>query len=164
MYFSNVINNPIFSKVIDGKVFKIAHRFEDIADATTVYLYFKNPSNSGRAFTLTTIEVVSQGQGRIDLSKSFTVDSAGTDITPINLNFGSSETSKASVKHGGSYSNITQHLSIAMPGGTSVRVIGALSEVGEFTLMPEDSEILIQFTNTSGVAIDCSVKIIWVEE
>jgi len=164
MYFSNVINNPIFSKVIDGKVFKIAHRFEDIADATTVYLYFQNPSNSGRIFTLATVEVVSQGQGRIDISKSFTVDSAGTDITPINLNFGSNETSKASVKHGGSYSNITQHLSIAVPGGTSIRAFGALSEVGEFTLMPADSEILIQFTNTSASTIDCSVMMIWVED
>ena len=85
MYFSNVINNPIFSKVIDGKVFKIAHRFEDIADATTVYLYFKNPSNSGRTFTLATVEIVSQGQGRIDISKSFTVDSAGTDLSLIHI-------------------------------------------------------------------------------
>ena len=164
MYFSNVINNPIFSKVIEGKVFKMAHRFEDVSNGTTVYLYFGNPSNSNRTFTLATIEVVSQGQGRIDLSKSFTVDSAGTDITPINLNFGSTKTSKASVKHGGSYSNITQHLSIAVPGGSSVRALGALSEIGEFTLMPADSEILIQFTNTSASTIDCSVKLIWVEE
>jgi len=163
MFFTNIISNLTFARLIEQKVFKVTHRFEDLAKDEVAYFYFSNPSGSTVSAIITLIDVVTQGQGRIDISNDFTIDVAGTDVTALNLFLGSTHTSSVIVKHGGTYSNITNVLSYAAPGGTSVRAVGAANPMSEFILVPPGNKLLIQFTNTSETTTDCSIAIVWIE-
>ena len=162
-YFTNVINTLAFAKLAEHRVFKVAYRFEDLANDATAYMHFSMPSLAVVASIITSVEIVTQGQGNVDISDSFTVSSAGTSVTPLNLFIGSSFSPTASVKRGGTYSDITNKLSYVVPGGTSVRAIGSTNVMGEFIMVPPGEELLIQFTNTSGNANDCSISIVWIE-
>ena len=163
MFFTNIVGNISLEKLFRHRTFKVAYRFESIADDAVAYMHFSNPSLAQSSSIITLIEVVSQGQGKIDIADSFTVDVAGTDVTPLNLFLGSTYTPTASVKQGGTYSGITNKLSYTAPGGTSVRAVGASNSMAELILVPPGKELLIQFTNTAGVTNDCSIAIVWVE-
>lgn len=160
-----VLINPRFlKKIYDGYGFSISHRFESVSSDSTAEVYFENPSGSGRDIYIIIVEVISTGQGWCDIYRDNTITSAGTSITPVNLNLGSSIASVANVEYGGTYTTGTQVHSTTIPGGSGVRAIGSSAEVGESVILPEDSNILIRVTNKSSSSEDASIRIIWCEE
>jgi len=162
-----LITNPRFSKKIyEGYGFSISHRFEDVAADGVVEVYFENPSASDRTIFIIAIECTSFAQAWVDLYRDALVTLSGTELAPINLNQGSDITSVVNVEYGGTYDISGAQLvhNTVVPGGSKIRAVGGLAEVGEAVAIPEEYSFLIRFTNKSASATDMSVRIIWWEE
>jgi len=162
-----MVNQRLLKKIKDGMAFSISKRFEAVASDSPVYIYFKNPTDSGREIYIIAIECSSEAQGWVDIYTNVTVTTPGTTITPVNLNLGSSNTSVAQVKHGGAYdvSGATKVHETIAPGGTGVHATGWVAEVGEAVIIPEGGyDKLISYTNKSGAVADMSIRVIWWEE
>jgi len=159
-----IVNPRFFKKIYEGYGFAVSHRFEGVADGSSVDLYFENPSDSGRTVYLITVEVGSFGQAYIDVYRSNTVTASGTTLTPVNLNFASSNSSVVKVEYGGTYTTGTLTLNTICPGGKRSRAVGALADIGECAVMPEGFNFLVKVTNKSGTATDISIRIVWWEE
>jgi len=162
-----LITNPRFSKKIyDGYGFSISHRFEGVASDGVAEVYFENPSGSERTVFIIAIECTSFAQGWVDVYRDALVTSSGTELTPVNLNQGSTNTSVVDVEYGGTYDISEAQLvhNTVVPGGSRQRAIGSLAEVGETVVIPAEYSLLIRFTNKSASAADMSIRIVWWEE
>jgi len=159
-----IVNPRFFYKIYEGKGFSISHRFEGIAADASVDVYFENPSGSEKIVYIIVIEVVSLARAWVDIYRGVTVSSPGTQITPVNLNFSSNNTSVVKVEYGGTYSGGELVHSTVCPGGSHIRAIGGATEVGESVVVPEDNNFLVKVTNKSASATDLSIRIIWWEE
>jgi len=160
-----VIQNPrFFYKIYEGYGYAASHRFEGVADDATGEIYLENPSGSGKEIFIVAIDVISTGQGWVDIYRDNTVIASGTAITPVNLNFEKAYASVASVEHSGTYTTGDQVHGSVVPGGARVRAVGGAAEVGESVVVPEDYNFLIRVTNKSGSAADMSIRILWWED
>lgn len=160
-----LMTNPrFFKKIYEGKGFSISKRFESVASDGSVDVLFSNPSNSGVSAYIVFLGIVSMAQAWIDIYRGNSVSASGTAITPVDLNFGSSNTSAINVEYNGTYTTGTLVHNTVVPGGTSIRAVGAASEVGESVIIPENRNFLVRVTNKSASATDLSVRIIWWEE
>jgi len=161
-----ITNIRFFKKIYDGYGFSISHRFENIGADAAVEVYFENPSASGKTAFIVAIECGSFGQAYIDLYRDVSVTSSGTSLTPVNLNQGSTNTSVVDVEYGGTYDISGAELvhNTVLPGGSKVRAIGDLAEVGESVVIPEEYSFLVRLINKSAAATDMSMRIIWWEE
>jgi len=159
-----MVYQRLFNLVTQGKVFVVSHRFGAVSSASSVYMYLENPSNSGKNIYLVAIEVISTGQFWVDIYVDNTVSSAGTTITPVNLNLESTNSSVAYVEYGGTYSLGTQIHQTVAPGGSGIRAIGSVVNVSEAMIMPPGKNIVIVATNQSASAEDMSIRIVWWEE
>jgi len=160
-----LITNPrLFKKIYEGYAFSVSHRFESVDNDESVYLYFENPSDSGREIFLVIAEVISFGQLHVDVYRNNTVTSSGSSIEPVNLNFESTNQSIANVEYGGTYTLGNLVNNTVCPGGYRVRAIGGATEIGESVVMPEDFNLTVKATNKSGADTDLSIRLIWFEE
>lgn len=160
-----VMTNPrFFKKAYEGYGFIASHRFTAVGTDESRIVYFENPVTSGREVTNVAVLITVTSKAYIDVYKNNTEITSGTKITPTNLNFGSSIEPKAVVKYGGSYSFGQKVREPVAPGGTGVRAVGSLVEVGENITMPPGTNIAVVITNPNNQAIDISVDIIWFEE
>jgi len=159
-----ITNWRFFYKIYQGYGFSISHRFEGIADGSSVDVYFENPSDSGRDVFLIAIEIIAFGQCYVDIYRGNTVTVAGTPITPVNVNFEKTISSVANVEYGGTYTLGTLTLQTICPGGSRVRAVGGAAEVGETVVIPENFNFLVRVTNESGAATDISIRVVWWEE
>jgi len=159
-----ITNWRFFYKIYQGYGFSISHRFEGVADGSSIDVYFENPSGSGREVFLIAIEIITFGQCYVDIYRGNSVNVAGTSITPMNLNFKSAISSIANVEYGGTYTLGTLTLQTVCPGGAKVRAIGGATEVGETAVIPENFNFLVRVTNQSGAATDLSIRVLWWEE
>jgi len=161
-----IVNERFFKKIYDGYGFSISHRFEDIAADATVEVYLENPSGSGRTVFIMAIECSSFAQGWIDVYRGASVTSAGTGLTAVNLNLGSTNASVVDAEYGGTYDVSGAELvhNTVLPGGARVRAVGELAEVGESVVTPEDYSLLVRITNKGATASDMSIRIMWWEE
>lgn len=103
-------------------------------------------------------------QAWVDVYRNNTVSSSGTSVTPVNLNFGSSNTSVVNVEYGGSYVAGSLVHSTVVPGGSQIRAVGSAVEVGESVVIPPGNDFLIKVTNKSASASDISIRVLWWEE
>jgi hypothetical protein len=157
-------NSRFLKKIYDGYGFSVSHRFESIVTDSIAEVYFENPAGSSRDIYIVIVEVISTGQGWCDVFRDNTVTAAGTAMTPINLNLGSSVTSIVSTEYGGTYTAGTQVHNTVVPGGSAIRAIGGATEIGESVIIPENNNILVRVTNKSTSAEDISIRIIWWED
>jgi len=159
-----IVNSRFLKKILDGVAFSVSHRFEGVADGTSVDLLFENPSGSGKRVFLVAAEAISFGRGHIDVYRDSGVTVSGTTVEPVNLNFESSNESVCNVEYGGTYSLGTSVHRTIIPGGSKVRAIGSAVEIGESVVMSENHNLLFRVTNKSGAATDMSIRLIWWEE
>jgi len=160
-----VVNDPLLrQKIQEGVAFSVSRRFVGVADEDTGYMYFENPSESGKIIHLIIVEVTAFGQGHVDVYRASTINNSGTQITPVNLNLGSGNQSIAYVEYNGSYTPGNKVHETVAPGGTKVRAIGSLVEVGEEVYIPPGYNLLVGVTNKAGTASDFSIRILWWEE
>ena len=161
---TTIVYQRLFGLILDGKVFSASHRFESVASDDSVSMYFENPQNSGKDAYIVAIEIVSTGKFWIDIYRGNTVTTHGTSVTPANLNLSSSNTPACKVEYGGTYTAGTlAHQSVA-PGGSHLRAIGSIVEVGESVVISPGDNLLIVATNKSASSEDMSIRIIWWEE
>jgi len=159
------ITNPrFFYKVFEGYGFGVSHRFEGVADGSSVDLYFENPAGSGRYVFIVTIDVIPLGQSHVDVYRNNSVASPGTKLDPVNLNFGKDIPSVVHAEVQGTYTLGKLVKPTVCPGGTKKRVVGGAVEVGESVVIPPDSNFLVRVTNKSGATIDIAVEALWWEE
>jgi len=151
-------------RIFEGKAFIASHRFEAVDAEGTVQVLFSNPSESGIIAHLIALEVYTGGLAYVDVLRNVAVSTSGTSVDPLNLNMASNNSAKCEVEYGGSYSGGVTALSVIVPGGTLVRAIGSVIDVGEEVIVPEGQNILTSVTNKAGTAIDIAIKIIWWEE
>jgi|Deesub1362A_J573_1020465.scaffolds.fasta_scaffold00652_18 hypothetical protein len=164
---TGIFNQRLLKKISDGYGFMASKRFTAVASGSTAEMYFENPSGSGRNIYVILIRCVSEAQGTVDIYTGVSVSSSGTTITPVNLNLGSTNTSIANVEHSGTYdiTGATLFQETVAPGGTGVHATGDIAEVGESVIMPpNDTDLLIIYTNESGSAANMSIRIIWWED
>jgi len=161
---TQIFNPRFFYKIYEGYGFAISHRFESVDAAAAVYLYFENPSGSGREIFIVVIDVISFAQAWIDIYRDNTVSVHGTSLTPVNLNFEKAIASIAKAEYGGTYVTGTRVHSTVCPGGSRVQATGGVAEVGETVVIPEGFNFLVKVTNKSASAADLSVRIVWWEE
>jgi len=160
-----LIANPrLFKKIIEGKAFSVSHRFEDVAADAYEDFFFENPQNSGKTVTIIMVEITALTQCFVDVYRGNSVTSNGTELTPINLNFSSSNTSVVNVEYGGTYTLGDRTISLVVPGGSKQFAVGGAVEVGEAAVIPENFNFLVRVTNKSTSASSFSVRVIWWEE
>lgn len=152
---------PLLEAIRNGKAFSVSKRFPNEVSGNVVYLWF----GSNATTHMSIVECISTGQAWVDIYEGAVV-TAGTPVTPQNLNLGSTNVSSATVVTGGTLdlTNATLVHETVVPGGTSVRAIGFATEVGEDVIIPSGKDIMIQMTNQAGTAADMSIRMIWWEE
>lgn len=163
-FADNYVPVLLRKRVLEGKAFTAGKRFESVADGDTVYIYLGNPSGSGKTINIVTIIVGATAKVYVDVYVANSISSAGTTITPMNLNLGSSNTSIAHVEYGGTYTLGNKMIEDVIPGGKRGRAIGTVVEIGETTLLPQGTNIVIAVTNKGGTAQDISIRPVWWEE
>jgi len=156
---TRVVNAPLLLE----EEYVASHRYEGVANGSTVYMYVENPSNSDVTMNILALEVASTGSGRIDMYRDVTVLSQGSEVPILNLRFDRPTSPKTIIRHGGSYSFNTPSHSTVLPGGTRVRILGSISEIGEKIKIPKGYNTLIAFTNVAGVDTDVSIRMLWKE-
>ena len=160
-----ILTNPrFFKKIYDGYGFSVSHRFDDVASDGVVQVWFENPNNSKREIYIIVVEIVSTGRARADVYRNNTKTSSGTELTPVNLNLGSSISSVINVEYNGAYTLGNLVHNTVIPGGSHIRAIGSVVEVGESVIIPEGYNLIIQVINKSTSAEDISIRILWFEE
>ena len=162
---SIITNQRFLRKISDGYGFAISKRVT-IANGNYIDVYLENPSGSNKNIYVLIIECSSLGAGWIDVYKNVTITTSGTSITPNNLNFSSTNTSIVNIEYNGTYDLTGGTLTheTVLPGGSKVRAIGSVAEVGESIIMSSGDNILVRLTNKSGAETDMSIRIIWWEE
>ena len=159
------IAKPFFRKKIEeGKAFAVSHRFEGVASDASVSIYFENPPYSGKTVYVQLIRVTPLANAYLDIYRNATRTGIGTKLTPFNLNMGSPRESVVDVEYGGTYEGGQLAVNETCPGGSGVRAIGEVVEVGENIIIPPGHNIVITVTNVSASATDISIKILWYEE
>jgi len=161
---TSLIYPRFFLKILEGQAFSVSHRFEAVGSDSSVSMYFENPSTSSRNVYVVAIEVVSTGQFWVDIYRENTISASGTQITPINLNFSSGNTSVVYVEYGGTYTLGTSVHKTVAPGGSGIRALGGIVEVGESVVIPPNNNFVVVATNKSASSEDMSIRIIWWEE
>jgi len=163
-----IITPRYFYKIYTGYAFSVSKRFTSVAADGVVEMYFENPSNSGRDIYVAIIECVSFAQGWIDVYRNVNITSSGTSLTPINLNFKSTNLSVVNVEYGGTYDISGAQLvhETVVSGGNRIQAIGGASEIGESVIIPSNGgeNFLVRFINKSGSAADMSIRALWWEE
>ena len=152
------------AKILEGCAFSVSHRFEGVASGASEDVYFGNPAGSGVSLYVAVIEVVSFAQAWVDIYRGNDVVSPGTALEPMNLHLGHTRSSAARVEYGGTYGTGKRAHSTVCPGGSRIRAVGGIVEVGETVVLPEGHDLLVRVTNKSASAADFSVRIIWWEE
>jgi len=153
-----------FLKIYEGKAFSISHRFEGVASDSSVDLFFENPSGSNKNVFIMAIEVASSGLFWVDIFRGNSITTSGTSLSPVNLNTSSNNSSVVSAEYGGTYATGTLVHNTVAPGGTLVRAIGSIAEVGESIVLTPGNNLLIRGTNKAGASADMSIRVIWWEE
>jgi len=161
---TQIVNPRFFYKIHEGYGFSISHRFTGVASGGSVDLFFENPAGSGRTVYVVAVEVASLAQAWVDVYRDNKVASSGTKLTPLNLNLGKPISSVVNAEHGGTYTLGALAHSTVCPGGSLVRAVGYVVEVGETVIIPEGYNILVRATNQSASSTDLSIRIIWWEE
>lgn len=162
---TTVTETELQRKIKEGKAFEVSYRKTGLATDEYLDIYMENPSGSGKTVHIVAVNVRTMAQGHIDLYKGNSGVSGGTTLTPSNLNQKSSNTSSMIVKADPSITTLgTLVRPDVSPGGSSVRAVGSLAEVGEERIIPEDYNILVRATNKSTSSSDIAVSIIWWEE
>ena len=147
-----------------GYVFMIAHRFESIADNSSVELIFVNPSNSGKKAYIVSIELIAGGETLIDCYKNSTINANGTEITPINKKFGSNIESAMHVEYGGTYTPSGSSMSFLITGGAShFTRMGGENEGLIAGIIEPGNNLHIKLTNKSGTTIKMGIRMVWYE-
>jgi len=160
-----ICEHVLYDKIREGRAFSVSHRFASVAAGANVTMYFSIPADSV-AVNVVAIEVASTGQGYIEIYRYPDVISGGTQLTPINLDFSSLVTSTVVTGYGYTVdlSSATKALDVVLPGGTKVRAVGSLSEVGESVILPPGNSFVVIYTNTAATDEDVSIRIVWFEE
>ena len=157
--------NPRFAlKIEQGKGFSVSKRFTGIVADGTVDIYFENPSNSDKTVRMVVIFVKTFAKAWVDIYRANSVTSAGTQMSPVNLNFGSSNSSVVVIYQGGTYNLGPNVHETVIPGGSHPRAIGDAAEVGETVVIPPGHNFVIRTTNKDSQAQDISVRFLWWEE
>jgi len=159
-----IVVHPLFNAIEDGVAFSASQRVS-ISNGSTVGFYFENPSGSGKKVYIVAIIARGKAEGDIDIYEGATVTTPGTAITPRNLNLGSTNTSVCNIEYGGAYDISGANLvkPDVLPGGSGVRAVGDLAEVGDTIIMPPGTSLLVNVTNTSQSASDYAVSFKWIE-
>jgi len=161
-----ISNQRFLKKIKDGYGFSVSHRFTGVASGASGYMYMENPSGSTREVFIIAVECSSFAQTWVDIYRGVTVTAPGTAITPVNLNFNSSNPSVVSAEHSGTY-DLTGAQPVhetVIAGGSGVFATGGVAEVGEVVVIPPNNNFLVIHTNQSGSAQDMSTRILWWEE
>ena len=147
-----------------GYVFMIAHRFEAVADGSSIELILENPSNSGKKTYIASIELVAGGETFIDCYKNSTINANGTEITPINKRFGSNIESVMRVEYGGTYTPSGSGMSFLITGGnTSPTRIGGENEGLIVGIIEPENNLHIKLVNKSGATVNMGIRMVWYE-
>lgn len=147
-----------------GWTFRASKRFTGVADASTSQLFIDNGSNSGVDLYIQRLITSSEGLADIDVNTNVTQDTSGTSLTIHNDLAGSSNSSAATVEHGGSYSSrdSNPYTEIIQPGGSAgVKIGGVGQEIG--FVLPQGNNLLVEVTNQSGTSSRQSILAKWVE-
>jgi len=156
---------PFRLKIKEEKGFSASKRANGVASGSSVKMRIENPVGSGKTLYIVVVECVSSGLADIDVYDGGTLTGSAA-VTPKNLKKGSKRTSVANVQWGGTEDLTNAELAheTVNPGGTLVRAIGAMSEVGELVEMPEGTSILVIMTNQAGTGANMSIRGLWWEE
>jgi len=148
-----------------GKAFSSSKRVFIASDASE-YFYFENPQDNYKTAYIATIVVGGKAEADIDIYENITVINKGTPMRIRNLNLGSRNVATCKTYYGGSFSGLTEDNSVhqtVLPGGSKIRAIGHLAEVGEAVIIPPGKSILVVLTNTSADMSKYSVRFLWYE-
>jgi len=141
-----------------------------INGGVTGYFLIANPSNSGKTLYIRQIVIIGKAEGRVNkyvgtYGTDIVVSTAGTAVTPVNKDAGSSNTSVAHVEYGGTYTNnSTKVVSSVIPGGSGFFAQGGHAGVSLAGKLEPGYAYLIGITNDSTATDDFSVLIEWWEE
>jgi len=150
----------------EGYAFSASKRFEGVSAGASFDCLFNNPSGSGRTGEIISVIVGGLAQGYIDIYDKVSIISYGPEMIIRNLKLGCSITSVCKAYYGGSYdiSGADKVHETVLPGGSKVRAIGELSEVGEGVSIRSGYNLMVRVTNKSASASDFSVRFVWYEE
>ena len=148
-----------------GRAFSASKRWVDVAADSSVWMQIKNPVGSSVVVHIAAIECCSSGLFDVDIYSGATITDA-TSISPRNLHKGSSNVSQISIGIDGTLdlTGAQHELETIIPGGTSVRAIGEISEVGEEVILSEGNDLTVVLTNRSDRAGSLSIRAVWWEE
>ena len=160
-----LLNFPkFFYKIQQGYGFAASKRFESVASDDTIYILFRNPSNSGRNMVIVLVEIVGLAQLHVDIYKNNVITSDGTLIPILNLNLASSVTSKAVIAYSGSYTLGAMIYNMVVPGGSHIMAVGGAAQIGETVILPPGGNFILAITNKSASVTDFSARALWWEE
>jgi len=161
---SVITDTRLSKKIEEGYGFSASWRFENVPDGDFRDILFRNPSDSNRVANVLVVEISSFGQGFLDIYKNNTIIASGTKIEPWNLDLGSPNEAGAFPEYGGNYILGKQIHRDLVIGGTKIRAIGGVAELGEHTKIPPSYNILVRITNKTGAATSFSIEFKWFED
>lgn len=161
---SLIVAQRQFYKIWEGKGYQVGYRFEDVGDNESVDIYVENPEGSGKLVYMLVPKISPTGLCFLDIYEVTDVTSHGTELQPMNLRTGANEGSVLRIEYGGTYVTGNRLLSDVIPGGTSVRAVGTVAELGEGIIFDEGSRILIRITNKSASTAYIGIRLVWWEE
>jgi len=159
-----VVTSRLEDKIERGIAFSVSKRFNSISSGESVKIVFINPSQSNKKAHIVIVEIISTGQGAIDVYKDVTIEQSGIQLGAMNLNFGSANTATCIVETGGTYTAGSLVYEGVVHGGIRVNAVGSIITLGKSIIVSEGKNFMLQFTNRAQTAVDVSIKIIWWEE
>jgi len=150
----------------EGYAFSASKRFEGVSAGSSFDCLFNNPTGSRRTAEIISVIVGGLAQGHIDIYDGVSITSYGSEMIIRNLKLGCGITSACKAYYGGSYdiSGASKVHETVLPGGSKVRAVGELSEIGESVIIRSGYNLMVRVTNKSGSSSDFSVRFIWYEE
>lgn len=149
----------------EGSLYTVSHRFESIADNTSVYLHIKTAAGRNNH---TNFSITASGYCDVFLYESPTLSSNGTAKTIYNNNRSSTKTSSTLAYYSPTVSAVgTELFTTLLPGGSGFVTVGASGgspvRGGTEWIFDQSRSYLISGKNTSGAAADITISVSWYE-
>lgn len=159
-----VVMDVVHHEIHEGEMFSADHSVASLANGGTVELMFTTTTKTAHM----SMNLVAGGQATVYFYENM-AGSAGTAVTPYNMNRTSANATTVALVHTPSVTNLGGTVALingrVIPGGASptTRAGGAAREGTEW-ILGSATKHLLRIVNTSGGAIAACATINWYEE
>lgn len=149
-----------------GQSWEVGHLFTDVSSGTDAEFVARvdGADKADVDVHLSKIEIDANASCIVRIFTGSSVTSTGTELTPKNLNLGSSKTSNTSVYHGGTYdeSGAGEPAEVAPLGSGGGKNLPG-SDDGDIKILKADDVFHVQIESLDN-SLDVGVNLIWWEE